>query len=126
VKQQFHILFAGALLLGSLIIFHNQNSEPAGNISEFSHIELTELAAELPLQYTGETPVKPVRLHSSLLDQIFSAHTRNASFPHAATCQIRMKKQMDIYLEQKPVLEFRSGQYPCQPSSYGDPPGFIS
>jgi hypothetical protein len=126
VKQHFHIVFAGALLLGSLIIIHKQKSGHTGNTIEFTPIELSELAAELPIQHINQRSGQPVRHHSCLLDHIFPGNFRNASYPYAASCQMRMKTQMIIYLEQKPDLEFRSGQFLCHPSSYGDPPGFSS
>ena len=126
MKHHFHILIAGALLLGSLIIFHNHKSEAAGNLSELSLVELTELSAELPVQQISQTPIQLNRLHSCLHDQIFSGDIRKAAYPHAASCRMRMKTQMNIFLEQKPVLVFRSGQYLCHLSSYGDPPGFIA
>jgi hypothetical protein len=120
------MLVASALLLGSLIILQNQKSEPEGNIAAHKLTTPSELAAELPIQQTGQRPDQALRNHSCFFDQICPGDLSNASHPHAASCQMRMKTQMNIYLDQKPVLEFRSGQYLCHPSNYGDPPGFIS
>ena len=126
MKHLSQLLFAGALLLGSLIMFHHQKSEPAGDLRESAPVALSELAAELPVQRISETDIQLISLPSFMSDQTLSGDLRNTPYPHAASCRMRMKAQMDIYLELKPVLDLRSGRHISYPSGDGDPPGFCS
>lgn len=112
--------------MGALILFHNQKSDSAGQARGISDIEHVELAAELPVQRTGESYVQAGRHHSILAHLIFNAKAGELESLNPSLCQIREKTQLSLFLEIRPVLDFRSGQYLYHSSSYGDPPGFNS
>lgn len=122
MKHHFHIIFAGALLLGSLILFHNQNSEDLEQISALPDLEDIELAAELPLLRFFEYRIHPDRHYSIQVHKFNTGKQRNPAYYNTHLLQMRLKMQMDMYLELKANLDFRWGQYFCHPASFDDPP----
>lgn len=126
MKHHFHILFAGALLLTSLIILHHQKGEGTGQPEEIPGMQHLELAAEIPALGIKETRIPPGSSYPVMLSPALSAKLLNPASQNSAALQVRIKKQRDIYLEMRPVLDLRSGKHLYHPSVYGDPPGFSS
>lgn len=115
-------MFAGILLLGSLIIFNNDQSESPGQLSENPDIEHIELQATFPSKGATESPAKSNSHHSGLVYELISGKSKHPESMIFAEYQVRMKTQMLIHLELKPILVQRSGPCLYQPSSYDDPP----
>ena len=108
-------MFAGALLLGSLILFNNQKSECLTQAGESPGIEHIELQAEVPSNNAAESFTGLVFVFNSGKLK----YLKNLDFTDH---QVRMKTQMQIHLELKPVLGLQSGPYLYHRTSYDDPP----
>ena len=125
MKHVFHIVFGAALFLGSLILFHNQKSECAEQTQKIPDLDQVELTAELPV-LRSEVRIHPDRYCSMPVHQFIAGKLRNLSYLNNDQFQMRFKTQMNMYLELKPDLDFRSGQCLCHPARLPDPPLFSS
>ena len=108
-------MFAGALLLESLILFNNQKSECLTQVGENPGIEHIELQAEVPSNSATESFTGLVFVFNSGKLK----YLKNLDFTNH---QVRIKTQMQIHLELKPVLGMQSGQNLYYRTSYDDPP----
>ena len=126
MKHLGHILFAFALLLGLLIISHHQKGENARHEGEPPDLEHIEIAAEIHAFRIKESRTQPSSSLSALTSRIFGEKFRDPADLNHSSYQVLIKIQQDIFLELKPVIDFRSGQYHYYPSTYGDPPGIRS
>ena len=115
-------MFAGILLLGSLIIFHNEKSECPGQLSENPDIEHIELQAAFPSKGATESLAQSNRHNSGLVYELISGKSKHPESLNFAEHQVRMKTQMQIHLELKPILVRRSGPYLHHRPNYDDPP----
>ena len=118
-------MFAGVLLLGSLILFNNQKSECLTQLRENPEIEHIELLAEVPPSNAPESSVQSNRKYSGIVHEFISAKLKQLEYRNITDHQVRMKTQMQIHLELLPVLGIQSGQDLHHRSSYDDPP-FLS
>ena len=126
MKHQFHILFALALLLGSLIIFQKQNVESGGQTWELPGLEHKELAVEIPALPINEPRIQPGYPLSMLASTVFAGKFRDQECLNPDTYKSDIKTQKGIFLELKPVLGFKSGRFLFYPPRCGDPPGLLS
>jgi len=121
VKHYFHFLFAFALLLGSLIVFNVQKPECFTLVSENPDIEHVELLAEVPSGNAAASSVQSIRPNSGIIHEFISGKLKQPENRNFADHRVRMKTQMQIHLDLKPVLSKQSGPYLYHRSSYDDP-----
>jgi hypothetical protein len=114
-------MFACVLLLSSLILFNNQKSECLSQARENPEIEHIELLAELPSSNATESSVQSNRHNSGIVHEFISGKLKQLEYRNFAHHQVRMKTQMQIHLDLKPVLSKHSGPYLYHRSSYDDP-----
>ena len=121
MKHYFHFLFAFALLLGSLIVFNVQKPECVTLVSENPDIEHVEFQAEVPSGNATEYSVQSNRPNSGIVHEFISGKLKQLEYRNFADHQVRMKKQIQIHLDLKPVLSKQTGPYLYHRSSYDDP-----
>ena len=109
-------------MLGSLILFHNQKSESGDQISEVPEILQVELTAELPAKRIKDFRFQSGGSFSKLIPQIINSKLWNPAKLDPASCLLCIKRQLDIFLDLRPILYFRSGLYLYHSSSSEVPP----
>ncbi len=121
MKHYFQFIFAGVLLLGSLILFNNQKSECLTQLRENPEIEHIELLAEVPPSNVPESSVQSNSKSSGIVHEFISGKLKQLEYRKFTDHQVRMKTQMQIHLDLKPVLSKQSGPFLYYRSSYDDP-----
>lgn len=122
MKHYFHFLIAGAILLGSLIIFNYQNSEIVTQITDNPDLEQTEFLAEICSNQTAASSLPYYRLKPEIAHESKAGNFKHLEYLNSAEHQVRSKTQMQIRLELLPVIGVQSGQYPHHYSRSDDPP----
>jgi len=122
VKSYFHFLFIGAVLLGSLIIFNNQQGESVSRLTDNHDPLHTQLLAEICSTRIA-TSIIPSQKHiTNPDDELVSGNLKHLEYLNSTEHQARIKTQMQIHLELLPVLGIQSGQYLHYNSRSDDPP----
>ncbi|MEA3460339.1 MAG: hypothetical protein U9R49_00580 [Bacteroidota bacterium] len=122
MKLYFHFLFSCALLLGSLIVFNVQKPESLTLVSENPDIEHVELQAEINSNQTSASSVPSIRLSLKESFELVTGNLKHLEYLSSADHLARIKMQVLIHLEIKPVLGTQSGQDHHQSHRYEDPP----
>ena len=120
------MMVAGALLRGALIVLHNRKGEDIRQSNDFPDIVPVELTAELPAQRIYEAQIQPGGSHPGEISHIIKGKRWNPADQNPASCRVNIKIQMDVFLELKPLLVYRSGISLKHPSCKKDPPSFCS
>jgi len=115
VKHLFRLLFTGAILLVSLIIFNGQKNEDFAQVSEHPDIEHVELQAEICFARTASATTLSNWRTSGEINVPVSEHLNDPEY------LLRLKKQMQIHRDLKPELGYQSGHYLQHHSLFEDP-----
>ena len=115
-------MFSGALLLGSLIVFNGQKSECDTLETGNPDIEHIDLQAEVCSNKTAASSVPSYRHNSGVVYESISGNLNHLEYLNLAKHLIRIKAQMQIHLELKPVIGFQTGRNLHHRSRYDDPP----
>jgi len=118
VKHYFHFLFVGAVLLGSLILFNHQRSEPVTHLADHPD---SELLAEICTTQIAST-VHSNRYKPEVSGESRAHDLKQLEYLNSAAHKVRSKTQMKIRLELLPVLVVQSGQDLHQVPRSDDPP----
>ena len=108
-------MFAGAILLVSLMIFNGQKNEDFAQAKEHPHIEHLELQAEICFARTTSATTLSFWRISGEISLPVSEHLNDPEY------LLRLKKQMQIHRDLKPVLSYQSGHYFQHHSPFEDP-----
>jgi len=115
VKHLFRILFTGAILLVSLIIFNAQKSEDIARQGEPPDIEYIELqSAYCSIRIASSSGFHSWR-NSVAIKVPVSDQCNDSEF------LLRLKNQMEIHRELLPELDHQSGHYLQHHSPFEDP-----
>lgn len=126
MKNYFHILFVGAVLLGSLIIFNKQNDERSSQLADKYELVQTELLAEISSSQTDATTL-PAYMHKpEIAFESIAGNLKHLGFLKSAEHQVRSKTQLQIHLELLPVFGIQSGQFLPHFTGPDDPPHLLS
>jgi len=115
-------MFSCALLLVALMIFNGQKSECVTQETGNPDIERIELLAEVCSNQLASSSVPSYWRYSRVIIEAISGNFNHLEYLNLAEHQIRIKAQMQIHLELKPVIYFQSGQNLHHRSRYDDPP----
>ena len=121
MKHYFHFLFVGAILLGSLILFNHQKSEPVTQLADHPDPLRMELLAEICTNQIASI-VPSNRNSPELASESCSGNLKHLEYLNSAAHKVRSKIQMKIHLELLPVLVIQSGQDLHQVPRSDDPP----
>ena len=115
VKHLFRLLFTGAILLVSLMIFNGQKSEGLSPGNEHPDIELAGSQAEICFARTTSATTLSYWRTSGEISVPVSEHLNDPEY------LLRLKKQMQIHRELKPELGYQSGHFLQHHSPFEDP-----
>jgi hypothetical protein len=110
VRHSFHFLFASSLLLGFCIFSNVQKSEDVTQLSYHPDILQEKLQAESSIRSSAEL----VPFIANMAPAVFTTDTEKPDqleYQISEASMVRSRTQRLIYLELKPLLIFRSGQY---------------
>lgn len=122
MKHYFHFLFVAGILLGSLIIFNNQNRECVTQITDNPDLVQIEFLAEICSTQTAASSLPSYRLKPEIAYESKAGNLKHLEYLNSAEHQVRSKTQMQIHLELLPVFGIQSGQYHHHYSRSDDPP----
>ncbi|NOR34552.1 MAG: hypothetical protein GQ579_07725 [Bacteroidales bacterium] len=115
MKYLFRLLFTGAILLVSLMIFNGQKSEGLSPGNEHPDIELAGSQAEICFARTTSATTLSYWRSSGEIRVPSSEHLNDPEY------LVLLKKQMQIHRDLKPELGYQSGHYLQHHSPFEDP-----
>ena len=121
MKHYFQFLFLGAVLLGSLILFNHQKSEPFSRLADNPDPVRIELLAEICTNQIAST-VPSIKYKPELAGESWKGNLKQFEYLNSAAHKVRNKTQMKIHLELLPVLVIQSGQNLHKGPGSDDPP----
>ena len=115
MKHLFRLLFTGAILLVSLMIYNGQKNEDISQAREHPDIEHFELQAEICFTRTASATTLSYWRTSGEIRVPTSEHLNDPEY------LLLLKKQMQIHHDLKPELGYQSGHYLQHHSPFEDP-----
>jgi len=115
-------MFALTLLMGSLILFNCRESEDVKLATEAPVMELVDLQVELCSIQTNASPVLSYWLNPVSGNRSVSGKPDPLIDLNLTELRIRIKRQIEIHLELKPLIADQSGQNIQNRSRCDDPP----
>lgn len=120
MRHTFHFLFSSALLLGFCIVSNVQKSESDSQDAEHPGIAQEKLQALSSIRYSADL----IFMSGNMVPAILTSDKEKPGqheYQVNEASMVRNRTQKLIYLELKPILLFRSGQYFHTPRNFGDP-----
>ena len=121
MKHYFQFLFLGAVLLGSLILFNHQKSEPFSRLADNPDPVHIELLAEICTNQIASA-VPSIKYKPEIAGESGAGNFKQLEYLNSAAHKVRNKTQMKIHLELLPVLVIQSGQNLHKGPGSDDPP----